>query len=54
MKINKNATVEPLFKIYKKTVHLFIDRRLGSCTCFWRLKKLFQDLSEQTNDSSPS
>jgi hypothetical protein len=30
----KNITVEPLFKNYKKTVHLFIDRRLRSCTCF--------------------
>jgi hypothetical protein len=25
----KNITVEPLFKIYEKTVHLFIDRRLS-------------------------
>jgi hypothetical protein len=31
---NKKITVEPLFKNYQKTVHLFIDRRLGSCTCF--------------------
>jgi hypothetical protein len=54
MKINKSVTVEPLFKIYKKTVHLFIDRRLRSCTCFWRLKKLSQVLSQQTNDSSSS
>jgi hypothetical protein len=30
----KNITVEPLFKNYKKTIHLFIDGRLRSCTCF--------------------
>jgi hypothetical protein len=30
----KNISVEPLFKNYKKTLHLFIDRRLRSCTCF--------------------
>jgi hypothetical protein len=30
----QNITVEPLFKNYKKTIHLFIDRSLGSCTCF--------------------
>jgi hypothetical protein len=24
----QNITVQPLFKYYKKTVHLFIDRRL--------------------------
>jgi hypothetical protein len=30
----KYITVEPLFKNYKKAIHLFIDRRLRSCTCF--------------------
>jgi hypothetical protein len=30
----KNITVDPLFKNYKKTIHLFIDRRLRSCACF--------------------
>jgi hypothetical protein len=30
MKINKNITVDPLFKNYKKTIHLFIDGRLRS------------------------
>jgi hypothetical protein len=57
MKIYKNnITVEPLFKNYKKTIYLFIDRRLRSCTCFERknagLKKLSQVLSEETSDSS--
>jgi hypothetical protein len=37
MKINKiNITVEPSIKNYKKTVNLFIDRRLGSYACFER------------------
>jgi hypothetical protein len=27
-------SVEPLFKNYKKTILLLIDRRLRSCTCF--------------------
>jgi hypothetical protein len=27
-------TAEAIFKNYKKTIHLFIDRRLRSCTCF--------------------
>jgi hypothetical protein len=30
----KYITVKPLFRNYKKTIHLFIDRRLGSFTCF--------------------
>jgi hypothetical protein len=30
----QNVTVETLFKNYIKTIHLFIDRRLRSCTCF--------------------
>jgi hypothetical protein len=30
--LKENITVEPLFKNYKKTIHLFIDRRLRSCT----------------------
>jgi hypothetical protein len=30
MKINNN--VEPSFKNYKKTIHLFIDRRPRICT----------------------
>jgi hypothetical protein len=35
LKINKRKiNVEPLFKNYKKTMHLLIDRRLRSCTCF--------------------
>jgi hypothetical protein len=35
MKINKRKiTVETLFENYKKTVHLLIDRRLRSFTCF--------------------
>jgi hypothetical protein len=29
----KNIAVEPLFKNYKKTIHLFINRKLRSCTC---------------------
>jgi hypothetical protein len=33
MKID-NIIIEPLFKNYKKTRYLFIDRRLGSYTCF--------------------
>jgi hypothetical protein len=34
IKINlKNIPIEPLFKIYKKTIQLFIVRNL-SCTCF--------------------
>jgi hypothetical protein len=32
--IHKNITVEPLFKIYKKKIYLFIDRRLRRCACF--------------------
>jgi hypothetical protein len=31
----KKITVEPLLKNYTKMIHLFIDRRLRSCTCFW-------------------
>jgi hypothetical protein len=31
---HQNITVEPSFKNYKKIIHLFIDRRLRSCTCF--------------------
>jgi hypothetical protein len=34
MKIDKNNAVEPLFKNYERTIHLFLDRRLRSCTCF--------------------
>jgi hypothetical protein len=34
---DENMTVQPLFKNYKKTIHLFIDRRLRSCTCFLNL-----------------
>jgi ribosomal protein L18E len=35
MKINnKNITVEPLLKNYKKTARLFVARSLRSCTCF--------------------
>jgi hypothetical protein len=30
----RNIAVEPLYKNYRKTIHLFIDRRLRSCTCF--------------------
>jgi hypothetical protein len=30
----KNTTLEPLFKNYKKAMHLFIDRGLRSCTSF--------------------
>jgi hypothetical protein len=30
----KNISVEHLFKSYKQTIHLFIDRRLRSGTCF--------------------
>jgi hypothetical protein len=30
----KNITVEPLFKNFKKTVLLFINKRLRSCTCY--------------------
>jgi hypothetical protein len=52
----QNITVEPLFRSCKKTIYLFIDRRLRSYTCFERnnagLKKLSQVLSEQTSDSS--
>jgi hypothetical protein len=29
-----NITIQPLFKNYKNTIHLFIDRRLRSCTSF--------------------
>jgi hypothetical protein len=43
-------TVEPLFKNYKKTIHLFIDIRIRSCTNAG-LKKLSQVVSEQTSDS---
>jgi hypothetical protein len=32
--IYQNITVEPLFKNYEKTIHLFFDRRLRSCTWF--------------------
>jgi hypothetical protein len=32
----QNITVEPLFKNYKKKMHLFFDRRLRGCTCFWQ------------------
>jgi hypothetical protein len=31
---NKKYHCEPLFKHYKKTIHLFIVRRHRSCTCF--------------------
>jgi hypothetical protein len=35
MEIIKKITLyKPLFKYYKKTIHLFIDRRLRSCACF--------------------
>jgi hypothetical protein len=30
----QNITLEPLFIIYNKIIHLFIDRRLRSCTGF--------------------
>jgi hypothetical protein len=30
----QNITVQPLFKNYKRTIHLFINRRLRSYTCF--------------------
>jgi hypothetical protein len=30
----KNITVGPLFKNYKRTIHLLFARRLRSCTCF--------------------
>jgi hypothetical protein len=30
----ENITVEPLFKVCKKTVHLFINRRIRSRTYF--------------------
>jgi hypothetical protein len=33
-KNKQNIPVEPLFKNYKKTINLYIDRRLRSCTCF--------------------
>jgi hypothetical protein len=33
-KYQKNITVEPLLNNYKKTMHLFIDRRLRNCICF--------------------
>jgi hypothetical protein len=33
-KNKQNITVQPLFKNYKKSIYLFIDRRLRSCTCF--------------------
>jgi hypothetical protein len=53
--INKNH-LEPLLKNCKKIIHLFMNRRLRSCTCFERnnagLKKLSQVASEQTSDSS--
>jgi hypothetical protein len=57
MQINKkNISVEPLFKNYKKIIHLFIYRRLRSYVVFEcnnaGLKKLSQVLSEQTSDSS--
>lgn len=31
----KNIAVESLFKNYKKTIHLFIDRGLRSYICLW-------------------
>jgi hypothetical protein len=34
MKIHKNIIVETLFENYKRTIHLFVDRRLGACACF--------------------
>jgi hypothetical protein len=50
VKINeKYFTVEPLFKNYKNTF-LFVDRRLGNCTCFEHYETC-QVLSEQTSDS---
>jgi hypothetical protein len=30
----QNITLEPLFKNNKNTIHLFMDKRPGSCTCF--------------------
>jgi hypothetical protein len=38
IKINKIITVGPLFKTKNRhtiNTHLFIGRRLRSCTCFW-------------------
>jgi hypothetical protein len=53
MKINKKyIALEHLFTNYKKTVHLFMDRRLRSCTCFERNNAGLKKLSEQTSDSS--
>jgi hypothetical protein len=51
----RNVTLEPVFKNYKKTIHLFIDSRRRSYTFSERnnagLKKLSQVLSEQTRGS---
>jgi hypothetical protein len=48
VKIYKNITVDLLFRSHKKTIHLFVDRRLRSCTCFfivilqvWRNSQVF-------------
>jgi hypothetical protein len=53
---NKNITVEPLFKNYKKKIHLFSDEDSEVVPVFERnnasLKELSQTLSEQTSDSS--
>jgi hypothetical protein len=46
MKINANEiNVELLFKNYKRTVHLFIDRRLRSCTVVPRYTSLIRSRS---------
>jgi hypothetical protein len=57
MKINNKISLYSLYlKTIKKTVHLFIDRRLEVVLVFERnnsgLKKVSQVLSEQTSDSS--
>jgi hypothetical protein len=33
--MKKKIIVQPLFKNFKNTIHLFIDIRHRSCTCFW-------------------
>jgi hypothetical protein len=56
MNVKRNVTEVPLFKNYRNTLHLFVDRRLKGFPFYERnasgWKELSQVLSEQTSDPS--
>lgn len=55
MKINKNATVQPIFRNCKKTMHAFTDRKLRNFTCLnviIEIRRICEILPELTSASS--